>query len=310
MTTPAIKSRLERAWEGLQKEARKQGEARVRVELWQTQAPASVRMLEPQVIQRFPIDRDEVAETLVAEWLEVLQISAESCGGKSQFEVSFFLRDECLSNVKVPFVLPPLTSGAPGAVPGAPVAPAFPSTGEQVQLGQASVIERMAVMQMKHNERTQELLLKSFETLFAHATTQITKLISRVEHLEGERTTLIVTHEEMLSTRAEREMLAAQEKASEKRRDEVFAKGLMLGTALLKSLATQGKFAVSLTDRMALKSLVESMTPSQFEAMLAPLSLEQRMLVMEMVNGALEEDGPPPEKPANTVNGHGGGAQA
>lgn len=309
MTTPAIKNRLERAWEGLVKEARKQGEARVRVELWQTQAPATQRMLEPQVIQRFPIDRDESGEALVAEWLEVLQISAESCGGKSMFEVSFFLRDECLSNVKVPFVLPPLTNGSPLPVPGAPVAPAFPSTGETVQLGQANVIERMAVTQMKHNERTQELLLRSFETLFAHATTQITKLIARVEHLEGERTQLIVTHEEMLTTRAERELIAEQAKASEKRKDEMFSKGVMLGTALLKNLATQGKFAVSLTDRLALKSLVESMTPTQFEAMLAPLSMEQRMLVIEMVNGALEEEKPATDKPANQVNGH-GGAQA
>ena len=309
MTTPAIKSRLSRAWEGLQKEARKQGEARVRVELWQTQAPPSARLLEPQVVQRYPIDRDEDAEGLVAEWLEVLQVAAEGCGGRSQFEASFFLRDECLANVKVPFTLPPLMNGA-AAVPGLPAAPAFPSTGEQVQLGQANVIERMAIMQMKHNERLNDLFLRGFETLFGHASTQIAKLIARVEHLEGERTSLIVTHEEMLSTRAEREVMAEQSKATEKRKDEMFSRGVMLGTALLKSMATSGKFGAVPTDRMALKSLVESMTPTQFEAMLAPLSLEQRMLVMEMVNGALEDDAPAAPTPANTVNGHNGGAQA
>lgn len=146
-----------------------------------------------------------------------------------------------------------------------------------------------AVQAMRHNEQLMKMSMSGFEATQRANIGTIRALVMRNDQMEEKHIVIMQLVEDLLSQRAERELVQLRESNKERRLDATFDKFALLLPAVANKLIGKKMLPESTTPaEEQIVAFMESMTPQQFEAMTKVFRPDQQVAMMTMYETARE----------------------
>lgn len=146
-----------------------------------------------------------------------------------------------------------------------------------------------AVQTMRHNEQLMRMAISGFDATQRANLGTIRNLVVRNDQMEEKHIVTLQLLEDLLSQRAERELVQLRETNKERRMDATFEKFALLLPAVANKLIGKKMLPESSTPaEEQIVAFMESMTPQQFEAMTKIFSPTQQVAMMAMYETARE----------------------